>query len=271
MSVLLIGGDSYVGRSITLDFEKMGKDVTSFSSKKIYSKYSYAEFECDTLDSFEFAIVIGTPGHFGSKNDLGDNSKLINCLSQSNLNVYVISTIHTLAEKISVESEYVRLNRDFERNALHNNFVVVRIPNFIGIIPEVDEKQAGLLPWSLLDNFRMHGFLLIKSNLGSEFEWITSTDLCNAILILENSAPGNVEVQPGYKCTLGELAQTFSKFAAEQRGVSVGIQEKNLENVRNVIAGRNSIGALGWKTELTDRMLHDYIGEYLRKNWSKNG
>jgi hypothetical protein len=270
MSMLLIGGDSYVGRSITSDFEKMGKSVSTFSSKKIFSKYSYAELDSNTIDSHDFAVVIGTPGHFRSNFNPSDKAKILKRLSESKINVYVISTIHTVAEKFVGESKYIRVNRDFEEIALLNDFRVVRIPNFIGVIPESHENQARLLPWSLLDNYLKFGFLQINSNLESEFEWITSLDLCNAILILENCVFRNVDLQPGYKCTLEDFVRTFVKFAAEKRNTDVSIQELNHENVRKVIAGHNPIGALGWKTELTGKMFHNYIGEYLHKNWSQN-
>jgi hypothetical protein len=269
MSVLLIGGDSYVGRSISSEFERLGKSVTSFSKKKIFSKYSYSEFNSKLIESHQFAVVVGTPGHFRANNKLSDNAMILNSLSQSGLNVYVISTIHTLVEPLGNENEYVRLNLEFEEIALHYRFKVIRIPNFIGYTPKVSDNQARLLPWSLLENFLTHGCIQLRSNLDSRFEWITSGDLCNAILILEsNSALGNVELQPGYKCSLGDLVRVFSEFATEKYKASVSVQEMNLENDRKIISGVNPMGALGWKTELTGKIMYDYIGEYLHKNWS---
>jgi hypothetical protein len=269
MSVLLIGGDSYVGRSITSKFESKGIHVSSFSSKKKFTHYSYDDFDNKFLESHNFAVVIGTPGHFGTQNGLSNNSKILLSLSNSKLNIYAISTIHTLGQKTDNENEYVCLNRNFEEIALLNNFRVIRIPNFIGLIPAKSDSQSRLLPWSLLENFVTHGYLQINSNLESEFEWVTSTDLVDCILNLEkNNDLKNVELQPGYKCTLGYLVQTFSEFVAAKQNLQVRVQIMDHENHRKVICGQNPMGSVGWKTELTGKILQSYLQEYLHKNWS---
>lgn len=266
--MLLIGGDSYIGRSISSHFNSNGNNVTSFSNKKKYSNYSYNEFDVKFFESNDFAVVVGTPGHYRTQNGLKNIAKILRSLSESSLNVYVISTIHTLTQEIGNNNEYIRLNKEFEQIAHVNNFQVIRIPNFIGLIPSMNENQSRLLPWSLLDNFLTHGYLQINSSLESEFEWITAADLCDGILILENnSAPEKVELQPGFRITLGDLVQTFSEFATTNQNLSVRVQVTDRENQRKIISGENPMGALGWKSKLTDKMLQSYLQDYLRQNW----
>lgn len=271
MSLLLIGGDSYLGRSISLHFEKMGFGVTTFSSRMKYSKHSYEEFDGNFLKFQDFAVLIGTPGHYRTQNGLSDIANIMQILAKSKLNVYAISTIHTLMNPLRKEDEYIRLNREFEKLALLHNFKVIRIPNFIGLVPAISENQARLLPWSLLDNFKSHGFLKINSSLESEFEWITAEDLCEGILILENNnSPGVVEFQPGYILTLGDLVNTFSDFAAANQNLSVRVQVLDRKSQRKVILGDFSMSVFGWKSKLTGSIMQGYFGDYLHQNWSNH-
>lgn len=268
--MLLIGGDSYIGRSISSHFKGNGSNVTSFSNKKKYSNYSYNEFNVRLFESHDFAVVVGTPGHYRTQNGSKNITEILRSLSESSLNVYVISTIHTLTQQTEKDSEYIRLNKEFEQIAHVHNFQVIRIPNFIGLIPAINENQSRLLPWSLLDNFLTHGYLQINSSLDSEFEWVTAADLCDCILFLENNfAPRKVELQPGFRFTLGDLVQTFSEFAAANQNLSVRVQVIDSENPRKIISGGNPMGALGWQSKLTDTILQSYIREYLHQNWSK--
>jgi hypothetical protein len=169
------------------------------------------------------------------------------------------------------EDEYIRLNREFENLALLHNFKVIRIPNFIGLVPAISENQARLLPWSLLDNFKSHGFLKINSSLESEFEWITAEDLCEGILILENNnSPEVVEFQPGYILTLGDLVNTFSDFAAANQNLSVSVQVLDRKSQRKVIVGDFSMSVFGWKSKLTGTIMQSYFGDYLHQNWSNH-
>lgn len=268
MSMLLIGGDSYLGRSLSSHVKSLGSTVTSFSSKAIYSDYSYDQFDREILSSHDFVVMIATPGHNGTENGLRHNPKILQSLSESSLNIYALSTIRTLQNEN--ESEYVLLNRKFENIALAHNFRVIRIPNFIGCLPTKNESQSQLLPWSLLDNYSKNGKLEINSSLDSEFEWITSADLFRCILLLQkNSTSSIIEAQPGYKCHLRDLVEYFSDFALTSRNLTIHLQFNNSEFQRKILSGPNPMGDLGWKTELTDTILQGYFLEYLDKNWSQ--
>lgn len=269
MSMLLIGGDSYLGRSISAHIKSEGGTVTSFSSKAIYSNYSYEQFDPNILALHDFAVVVATPGHNGTANGLRINSDIFRNLFESGLNVYALSTIHTLNEDNL--SEYVTLNREFEKIALTYNFRVLRVPNFIGYVPTGNESQSLLLPWSLLKNFQKNGILEINSNLDSEFEWVTSADLIHCFLTLQqNPIPSIVEIQPGYKCQLRDIVKYFTDFAATNFDFSIQVKVNNSEFYRKTLSGPNPVGHLGWKSELTDKILQSYVLEYLDKNWSKH-
>lgn len=266
--MLLIGGDSYIGRSISKDIKSTGGIVTSYSSKVIFSDFAYEQFDPKIITRHDFAVIIATPGHLRAENGLKINANIFKYLSESDLKVYALSTIHTLQGNNL--SEYVTLNREFEKIALTYNFKVLRVPNFIGFVPTRSDSQSQLLPWSLLLNFQKNGRLEINSNLDSKFEWITSADLVDCILKLQKYlSPSIVEVQPGFECELRDLVKYFTDFASITRDIYVQIQVNNSEIRRKIFPGPNPIGLLGWKTELSDKLLQNYFYEYLGKNWGE--
>ena len=274
MSVLLIGGDSHIGQSLTNYYSKTETKLISFSSRKLFSEFSYNEFQIRHLDSINTVILIGTPGHFNTNHGLSKNLDILKILNDSKVKVFGISTIRTLDYKNKLTDEYLKLNSNFEKILTqYSNFRIIRIPNFLGNVPNVKENQSFLLPWSLLNSYQTQGYLRIESSLESEFEWVTPEDINLCITIFEEHSEkfGIFELQYGFRNRLRDLVDIFSDFQLESGGKKLEVRIAKERGPRKITEGKNQMSSLGWKSSLSDKIFREKFLDYLQKNWRCHG
>lgn len=271
--MLLIGGDSYLGRSIAESYRVNGISVVSFSLRKIFSDFTYSDFSQIELSNFEFAIIIGTPGHFTSSHQSHLDIEILNSLENSGIKSYGISTIRVLDAENFSKNEYIKENLLFEDTLIQNtSFKILRIPNFIGVTPNRYENQSKLLPWSILEEVLTFGKIQILSSLDSEFEWVCSDDICNAISIIENLGSKHriFELQTGFCNRLGELLKGIHDFSLLSLDKSFSIHGAQNSMSRKLIYGSNPMGKYNWKSIVGPNTFEREYRLYFQKNWRNN-
>ena len=273
MSVLLIGGDSYLGRSIAEDCKNSGVHLISFSKRKTFSDFSYHELEDMQLSGFDYAIIIGTSGHFTLENEPRFEKWILEIFEKNKLPSFGISTIRVLDFKLNPENAYIRQNLNFEDQLL--NFKsprILRIPNFLGIVPSRNENQAKLLPWSILDETITTGGARIQSSLNSSFEWVCAADIRSAISIIRKSRSKErvFELQKGFYNRMGDIVAQVQDLSLNLLQKTAIFQEIGNSNTRFLMHGTNPMSEYSWESKLQPADFEHKYELFFNNNWGKN-
>lgn len=263
MRILLIGGRSYVGQS-----------VTSVQDANIeWVPISRYDFRSPSLlkqtENIDAIVVIATPAMSASIQEWRLDENVRQFLIQSPVPKLCISSIRADDDLSGENKHYINTLRSFETHAIINNWLILRISNFLGLPPLDFPNQKRLLPWALIPTIRSGKKIRLNSVPSQLTEWVNGEDVSMAIkMILSSNHSGKFTTRPSFEINLSEIVDLIVlNFRTTKRPIN--IEYGLLNRIRTMTTNDNKLSTYGWKTNVNSEVFLDKLFSYGKQESNK--
>lgn len=267
MSVLIISAGSYVGFSLFQEISNSGIAVVGISqTRQGKGFFKLEEIQPCLLSEIDTIIHVNPRGLHGASFQRSSFNKPYSGLT--NCRHIVLSTTQIDSQVNLVPKtkmfDYINSNIEFEKSFKDvSSAKILRIPNFVGVLPNDFENQKKLTPWSLIDDYIATGNINLRNDPNTKIRFCNSKVLFSSIKELSSLftdenifyVAGTLEIDLSEMKSLIQLIFEDSDTSNFQR--SFVDQQSNILESRHT----NAIGNLNFTIEGFIEMIRRYIQE----------